>query len=231
MPCTMRTASMGCSWFSRGRPAWRACRPRRWRRRRRGRRGGCGRPGLAPLEVAVARRRSARRGRACLVHGQAHRAARLPPVEPGGRQDRVEALGLRLGLDGVAARHDERADAGGHLAAVGHGGHRLQVLDAAVVQDPMNTVSTATSQRGAGGEAHVVEGPPGRITLGRVGEAAGSGTARDGRHLPCWCPTRRGGRCRPRRGPRPCRRRPSSVGQPVLDGPLPVTPGAWRRPA
>ena len=69
-------------------------------------------PALAALEVAVAGgRRALAGGELVRVHGQAHRAARLPPVEAGGGEHLVEPLGLGLVLHGEAAGHDERADA------------------------------------------------------------------------------------------------------------------------
>ena len=43
-----------------------------------------------------------------------------------------------------------------------------------LVQEPMNTVSTATSRIGrAGGEAHVLEGPGRGVPLAVVGELVG----------------------------------------------------------
>src|SRR5690606_39234317 len=73
---------------------------------------------LAPLEVAVGS------GGAVLaaaqlvrVHGQAHRTARLAPLEAGLDEHLVQALGLGLGLDQARARHDQGLlDAGRHLA-------------------------------------------------------------------------------------------------------------------
>ena len=94
---------------------------------------GAAAPALAALEVAVAGgRRPLARRELVGVHGQAHRAARLPPVEAGGGEDLVEALGLGLVLHRERAGHDEGAHAGLHLAALGHRGGGPEVLDAAV---------------------------------------------------------------------------------------------------
>src|SRR5688500_13442257 len=52
---------------------------------------------LAPLEVAVrGRGATLTRAQDVRVHPQAHRAARRAPVEAGGAEDLVEALGLGL---------------------------------------------------------------------------------------------------------------------------------------
>ena len=101
------------------------------------------------------------------VHGQAHRAARLAPVEAGGPEHEVEALGLGLGLHGVAARHHH-----GPLhrdgAAVDHGGRGAEVLDAAVgARADEHGVDGDVAHGRAGGEAHVGEGPLGRLAAGR----------------------------------------------------------------
>src|SRR5438067_1008365 len=55
---------------------------------------------LATLEVAVRGRRAAlARAQRVRVHAQAHRAAGAAPIEPGGLEDLVQALGLGLLLD------------------------------------------------------------------------------------------------------------------------------------
>src|SRR6185503_19591972 len=82
-------------------------------------------------EVAVGGRGDALAEHADIaVDADAHRAARLAPVEAGLAEDLVEALGLGLLLDQARAGHDPGRDAG--LAALGDGGRRAQVLDAAV---------------------------------------------------------------------------------------------------
>src|SRR6202008_4115139 len=85
---------------------------------------------LTALEVAI-RGRSAALARLELVrvHGEAHRAARLAPVEARGLEDLVEAFLLGLFLYEPRARHDHRVDAGADLLAVGDARHLAQVFD------------------------------------------------------------------------------------------------------
>src|SRR5204862_2259565 len=106
-------------------------------RRRRGDGGGdevgAATATLTSLEVAVRRRRAPfARDELVRIHGEAHRAPRLAPVEPRGAEDLVKTLGLGLRLDRVRTGHDERADAAGDVAAVGHGRGHAQILDATV---------------------------------------------------------------------------------------------------
>src|SRR3954452_14715777 len=76
---------------------------------------------LAALEVAVRRRGAALAGREDVgVHPQAHRAARAAPVEAGGAEDLVEALGLGLGLHLDRAGDDHGVHVGGDLAPLDH---------------------------------------------------------------------------------------------------------------
>jgi hypothetical protein len=85
---------------------------------------------LPTLEVAVGgRRRPLAGGQLVRVHAEAHRAARLAPVEPGLDQDLGDALGLGRGLHEPGAGHDHRLDAVGDRAALHHLGDRAQVLD------------------------------------------------------------------------------------------------------
>src|SRR5262249_4174505 len=64
---------------------------------------------LAPFEITIRRRRHALAGgRRLAVHPDAHRAARLPPLEAGLAEDAVEALRLGRALDQPGARHDPR---------------------------------------------------------------------------------------------------------------------------
>src|ERR1041384_4818138 len=73
---------------------------------------------LATLAVAVAGRDGVLAGlEAIAVHRDAHRAARVAPLGAGVAEHAVEALALGLALDRLGARHDERADAAGDLAA------------------------------------------------------------------------------------------------------------------
>src|SRR3954452_18782804 len=74
---------------------------------------------LAPLEVAVRGRGAALAGLEGVgVHPQAHRAARAAPVEAGGAEDLVEALGFGLLLDLHGARDNHRVDCRGDPAAL-----------------------------------------------------------------------------------------------------------------
>src|SRR5262245_8283764 len=85
---------------------------------------------LATLEVAV-------RGRGAAlpfhqdvgVHAEAHRAARLAPLEPGRAEDLVEALGLGCRLDLLGARDDHPPHALRDPAALDRGCRLAQVLD------------------------------------------------------------------------------------------------------
>jgi hypothetical protein len=89
---------------------------------------------LAAFEIAVGGRGAAlARGEAVGVHGQAHRAARLAPLEPGGGEDLVQALGLGLLLDLAGARHHQRQlDVAGNRPAPWPRRGGAQVLDARV---------------------------------------------------------------------------------------------------
>jgi hypothetical protein len=95
---------------------------------------------LAALEVAVRGRRATLLGLELVrVHGEAHRAARLAPVESGLDEDLVEALGFRLLLHDPRARDDHRVDVGVNRLALGDFRRRAQILDPAVVLGWMGT--------------------------------------------------------------------------------------------
>jgi len=97
------------------------------------RRGACGPCSPAPLEVAVRGRGAALAGlKFVRVHGEAHRAAGLAPLEAGGEEDFVEPLRLGLRLNEAGTRHDHGVDALIDLAALRDPGCGAQVLDAAV---------------------------------------------------------------------------------------------------
>ena len=71
---------------------------------------------LAPFEVAVAGGGTAlARLQAVSVHGQAHRAAGLAPLEAGGLEDFVQTLSLSLGFHKTRTWHDHR-----QLHVLGH---------------------------------------------------------------------------------------------------------------
>src|SRR5450631_3848459 len=62
---------------------------------------------LAAFEVAIRRRGAALAGlEPILVHGQAHRAARLAPLESGGGENSIEAFALGLRLHRAGAGND-----------------------------------------------------------------------------------------------------------------------------
>src|ERR1700727_3080649 len=88
---------------------------------------------LAALEIAV-RGRGATLARLELVgvHGEAHRAAGLAPLEASGEEDLVETLSLGLRLDQARSRHDHRVDALADLMAIRDRGGGAQILDAAI---------------------------------------------------------------------------------------------------
>jgi hypothetical protein len=145
--------------------SFRQCGGRR-RSGRDGRGGGHGRAdqvgapagALAAFEVAVAGGGAAlARLQPVGVHRQAHAAARLAPLEAGGLEDLVQALGSACALT--------RPEPGTTIAsltlgataadAAHHGGGLAQVLDAAVGAEPMKTLSTDVGDGLVGLQAHV----------------------------------------------------------------------------
>ena len=147
--------------------------------RRAGEMGARARP-LAADEVAVGGGDAAlARRHGLAVHGEAHRAAGLAPLEAGVDEDAVEALGLRLALHRLGARHHPgrtrsatwrpRATA----AAARRSAMRL------LVHEPMNTQSTLVPAIGSAGlEAHVVERRLHAAAPAPSGTVAGSGMRR-----------------------------------------------------
>src|SRR5262245_11811598 len=88
---------------------------------------------LPALEVAVRGRGASLAGRELVgIHGEAHGAAGLAPLEAGLDEDLVEPFGLGLLLHQPGARHDHGVDAGLYGLAVGHLGGSAQILDATV---------------------------------------------------------------------------------------------------
>src|SRR4051812_26715945 len=88
---------------------------------------------LTAFEVAVRGRGAALfRLELVRVHGEAHRAARLTPLEASLDEDLVEALGFRLLLHEAGARYDHGIDLGVDGLALDHARDFAQVLDAAV---------------------------------------------------------------------------------------------------
>mmetsp|Transcript_54566 Transcript_54566/g.173374 ORF Transcript_54566/g.173374 Transcript_54566/m.173374 type:complete len:829 (-) Transcript_54566:162-2648(-) len=115
---------------------------------------------LATLEVAIGGGRAAlARGELVGVHGEAHGAPGLAPLEAGLDEDVVKPLRLRLLLDVAGARHHEGCHARGHLVAPGDGGHLTQVLDAAVgARADEHHLHGNLIDLLARGQAHVVQG-------------------------------------------------------------------------
>src|SRR5437763_16268286 len=89
---------------------------------------------LATFEVAVRGRRAAlTRRELVVVHPEAHRAARIAPLETRVLEDAIEPFLLRLGLHEARARHHERElHVLRHALAAYDGGGRTKVLDARV---------------------------------------------------------------------------------------------------
>jgi hypothetical protein len=98
-------------------------------------------PALAALEIAV-RGRGAALARLELVgiHRQAHRAARLAPLEAGLAEDLVQPLGLGLRLDQARAGHHQRLlDAVADLRPLATAAAARRSSMRELVQEPMNT--------------------------------------------------------------------------------------------
>src|SRR4051812_27667266 len=88
---------------------------------------------LPAFEIAVRRGSAALAGLQLVgVHGEAHGAAGLTPVEAGFLEDHVKAFILGLFLNEAGAGDDHGIDAVGNLAALGDSGGRPQILDPAV---------------------------------------------------------------------------------------------------
>src|SRR5690606_13400347 len=104
------------------------------------------------------------------VHGQAHGAAGLAPVEARLDQDAVDALVLGLLLHQPRAGDDHGVDMVRDLAALGHGRHGAQVLYAAVgARTDEHPVDPDLLEWGARLQAHVGERPLDRVALVLVG--------------------------------------------------------------
>src|SRR6266850_3874857 len=110
---------------------------------------------LAPLEVAVGRRRDAlaRAGRLA-VHADAHRAARLAPLEACVDEHAVEPLGLGRALDQPRARHDPRGHH--HTAALRDARGGAQIVQATVgARADEDTIHYDIAEQGARAQPHV----------------------------------------------------------------------------
>ena len=132
---------------------------------------------LAALEVAVRGRGAAFAGQKLVrVHRQAHRTARLAPVEAGGDEYLVQPFGLGLFLHQPRAGHDHGLDVGRDRAAFSDLGGGAQVLDAAVgARADEDPVDPGVLDVLPGLKAHIGQGLDRRGALVRVGEAVGRG--------------------------------------------------------
>ncbi len=115
---------------------------------------------LAAFEVAVGGGGAALAGLEDVgVHGEAHAAAGLAPLEAGGLEDGVEAFVFGLALDRLRAGDDHGADFGGDVVALDDGGGGAEVFDAAVgAGAEEDGVDLDVCDRRAGREAHVLVG-------------------------------------------------------------------------
>src|SRR5438105_13337186 len=88
---------------------------------------------LPAFEVAIRRRSAALAGAEHVgVHAEAHRAARVAPLETRVTENAVETLALRVRFHAHRSGHDERAQAGADLAATNDFARDAQVLDSDV---------------------------------------------------------------------------------------------------
>ena len=190
---------------------------RRRRHRRTDQMGATALP-LAALEVAVRGRGAALPGSSrSAVHRQAHRAARLAPLEARLAKEHVEPLLLGLPLHQARARHDHGLlDGVGDLAPLDDRRGRAQVLDARVrARADEHPVETDVGDRGVRLEVHVGERAADAVGTSCARPRARRGSARGrrpGRPSPGRCPRRPAARWWPRRCARRDRtRRPSSL--------------------
>jgi energy-coupling factor transporter ATP-binding protein EcfA2 len=134
----------------------------------------CVRPpgALTPFEIAVRGRRAAlARLQPVGVHRQTHRATRLTPLEAGGDENLVQALGLGLALDQAGARHHQRQlDVGGTWRPLSHGSRLTQILDARVgARADEDLVDGDLVDRRVRVEAHVLQRALHAFALDRIG--------------------------------------------------------------
>src|SRR5215471_6438380 len=85
---------------------------------------------LAAFEITIRRRSATLAGAEPVgIHGEAHGAARLAPVEAGSEKDLVKPFGLGLLLHQAGTGHDHGRDAGVDCPAVRDARSLAQVLD------------------------------------------------------------------------------------------------------
>src|SRR5690606_38669895 len=106
---------------------------------------------------------------AIIIHGKAHGAARLTPVEASFDEYLVETFGFRLLLHQTGARHDHGAHTGSDLLACGHARSVAKILNAAIGAGADEyAVNLDIGHLGAGLQAHIIKSTPLRCTLGLV---------------------------------------------------------------
>src|SRR5207244_1294835 len=92
---------------------------------------------LTTLEVPVRRRRAALAGPEHIgIHAEAHRAARVAPLEARFAEDAIESFPLRVRLDAHRTGHDEGAQPGPNLAAANDLARETEVLEPGVRTRP-----------------------------------------------------------------------------------------------
>jgi sugar (pentulose or hexulose) kinase len=110
------------------------------------------------------------------VQPGAHRAACLPPLEPGVAEDAVEPLALGGGAHGAGAGHHQRPHSFRHTAAGHHPGRGPQIVEAAVgARSDEDLLHRQARQPVAGLQPDIGEGPLCRFPRDRIRDASGIG--------------------------------------------------------
>ena len=125
---------------------------------------------LSAFEVSVGGRCAALpRIEPIWVHGQAHAATGLAPIEARFFENPIEALFFRLLFDQSAAGHDHRIDLPGDSVALDDFRRRAEVFDTGVgARSDKDALDRGVGKFLAGFEAHVVQGAGRRLALGFV---------------------------------------------------------------
>src|SRR6266571_5469000 len=114
---------------------------------------------LTALEVAIRRGCAPfTRAKNVRIHTEAHRTARVTPLEPGIREDAIESFALRVGLHAHRSGHDQSADAGPNVAPAYDLGGRAEILDARVrARADEHRVDLDVAHRGPRGEVLIAQ--------------------------------------------------------------------------
>ena len=125
---------------------------------------------LSALEVSVGGRCAAlSRIEPIRVHGQAHAATGLPPIETRFFENLIETLFFRLLFDQSAAGHDHRIDLSGDSVALDDFCRRAEVFDTGVgARSDKDALDGGVGESLAGFEAHIFQGTGRRLALGFV---------------------------------------------------------------